>query len=118
MPIISPISGDASGNSYNVNADTAAAAIALAARCTDLVYFTDVPGVKVEGNILADLNLNQAQELITDGVIKEGMVAKMESVFEALRGIVQRIHSTQGHGDDTLQELVARKSNSGTIIHL
>jgi acetylglutamate kinase len=118
VPVISPISGDEVGNSYNVNADIAAAAIAIGAECTDLVYFTDVPGVKVGDRVLRNLYLKEAQELISSGIINGGMVAKLESAFEALKGNVPRVHITSWHGENTLADIIDKKSDSGTTIYL
>lgn len=116
VPIISPISSDEYGSSYNVNADSAAAALAVAAQCTDLVYFTDVPGVRVGKDIRPLLAVQEAKELIADGTIKGGMVAKMESAFEALNGKVQRVHITQWQGQNTIKNMITRKSITGTTI--
>lgn len=118
VPVISPISGDASGASYNVNADSAAAALAVAADCTDLVFITDVPGVMVQGEIRRSLALGEAESLIADGTIKGGMVAKMESAFEALQQNVPRVHIIQWQGADTLKDLVNGQPVSGTVIHI
>ncbi len=117
VPVISPISGDDKGASYNVNADSAAAALAAAADCTDLVFITDVPGVMVDGQIRPSLSVKEAQSLIADGIIKGGMVAKMESAFEALDKNVPRVHVIQWQGADTLGNIVNRNSISGTVIH-
>jgi acetylglutamate kinase len=117
VPVVSPISGDAGGQSYNVNADSAAAALAAAAGCTDLVFVTDVPGVLVDGKMVPDLTVAQARGLIADGTIKGGMVAKMESVFEALDGKVPRVHVIQWQGPETLRSIVQRKQIPGTSIH-
>ena len=116
VPVISPVSGDEMGKSYNVNADSAAAALAAAANCTDLVFITDVPGVMVHEQIRGSLSVNEAQSLIADGIIKGGMVAKMESAFEALSNNVPRVHIIQWQGADTLKNLVSRQPVSGTVI--
>ncbi len=116
VPVISPISADEKGASYNVNADSAAAALAATAGCTDLVFITDVPGVMVHEEIRPSLSVNEAQSLIADGIIKGGMVAKMESAFEALSKKVPRVHIIQWQGTDTLQNIVNLQSISGTII--
>lgn len=117
VPVVSPISGDVGGRSYNVNADSAAAALAAAAACTDLVFITDVPGVMVEKKMLADLTVAAARRLIADGVITGGMVAKMESVFEALAGRVPRVHVIQWQGPETLRSIVTGEKIPGTSIH-
>jgi len=117
VPVVSPISGDADGQSYNVNADSAAAALAAAAGCTDLVFVTDVPGVMVGQKILAKLTVDVAKRLIADGTITGGMVAKMESVFEALAGRVPRVHVIQWQGPETLRRIVTGEKIPGTSIH-
>lgn len=116
VPVISPISGDKMGESYNVNADSAAAALAAAADCTDLVFITDVPGVMVHEQIRGSLSVNEAQSLIADGIIKGGMVAKMESAFEALGNNVPRVHIIKWQGIDTLKNIVNLQPVSGTVI--
>ena len=62
VPVVSPISGDTGGQSYNVNADSAAAALAAAAGCTDLVFVTDVPGVLVGGTMVPSLTVAGGEE--------------------------------------------------------
>ncbi len=116
VPVISPISADKKGASYNVNADSAAAALAAAARCTDLVFITDVPGVLIGEQPRASLSIAEAQALIAEGVIKGGMVAKMESAFEALNQGVPRVHIIQWQGAHTLQEIVQHRCNAGTTV--
>jgi acetylglutamate kinase len=118
VPVISPVSGDEMGESYNVNADSAAAALAAAAGCTDLLFITDVPGVMIHEQVRETLSVNEAQSLIADGIIKGGMVAKMESAFEALAKNVTRVHIIQWQGTDTLKNIVNQKPVSGTVIHL
>lgn len=117
VPVISPISAAKTGASYNVNADSAAAALAVAAGCTDLVFITDVPGVMVHDEIRPSLSINEAKSLITDGAIKGGMVAKMESAFEALNNHVPRVHIIQWQGSKTLSRLINKNFTSGTVIH-
>ena len=117
VPVVSPISGDAAGQSYNVNADSAAAALAAGACCTDLVFVTDVPGVMVGRQIRAALTVAEAKTLIADGTITGGMVAKMESVFEALDGRVPRVHVIQWQRPGDAPARVTRGKIPGTSIH-
>jgi acetylglutamate kinase len=116
VPVISPISADETGHSYNVNADSAASALAVETRCTDLVYLTDVPGVCVGEETKRCLTVQEAGRLIADGTIKGGMVAKMESAFEAVRGNVARVHITRWEGPKTFDCLLDHSSDIGTII--
>ncbi|MBW2671764.1 MAG: acetylglutamate kinase [Deltaproteobacteria bacterium] len=103
--------------SYNVNADSAAAALAAAARCSDLVFITDVPGVLVEERICRSLTVQKAKALIADSTIKGGMVAKMESAFEALDNKVPRVHIVQWQGPGTLENIITGNFTTGTTIH-
>ena len=116
VPVVSPISANEEGQSYNVNADSAAAALAVAIRCTDLIFVTDVPGVLVDDEIRPSLSIQKAQALIADGTIKGGMVAKMESAFEALDQKVPRVHIIQWHGPQTLHNITEGRPETGTTI--
>jgi acetylglutamate kinase len=99
-----------------VNADSAAAALAAAAGCTDLVFVTDVPGVMVGQETRAELTVAEAKNLIADGTISGGMVAKMESVFEALDAKVPRVHVIQWQGPETLRSIVTHQQIPGTSV--
>jgi acetylglutamate kinase len=116
VPVISPISANAKGASYNVNADSAAAALAAAAQCTDLVFITDVPGVLIAEQTRPCLSIPQAQKLIAEGIIKGGMVAKMESAFDALNQSVPRVHIIQWQGANTLQDIIQQQCSAGTTV--
>ena len=116
VPVVSPISANEKGESYNVNADSAAAALAAAVRCTDLVFVTDVPGVLVDDEIRPSLSVQEAQTLIANGIIKGGMVAKMESAFEALHQNVPRVHIIQWQGPQTLHKIITGKPETGTTL--
>jgi len=116
VPVISPISADAAGHTYNVNADSAAAALAAAMACSDLIYFTDVPGVQVEGKPVSSLSLAEARRLIHQRIIHGGMVAKMESAFHALAAGVERVHISTWHGDETLQQISSGQYDFGTAV--
>lgn len=118
VPVVSPISANEKGESYNVNADSAAAALAAAIQCTDLVFVTDVPGVLVDDEIRPFLSIQEAQTLISNGTIKGGMVAKIESAFEALDRNVSRVHIIQWQGARTLQKIITGKPETGTTITL
>jgi len=116
VPVISPISASEKGESYNVNADSAAAALAAAAHCTDLVFITDVPGVLIDEQTRPSLSITQALTLIAEGVIKGGMVAKMESAFQALNQSVPRVHIIQWQGTQTLQDIIQQECIAGTTV--
>jgi len=116
VPIISPVSADENDAPYNVNADSAAAALAVAVGCSDLVFLTDVPGVR-DGERFCDcLTIEEAKRLIEDGAVRGGMVAKMESAFEALAGSVPKVHIVRWHGPQTIAEIVANRCRQGTTV--
>lgn len=116
VPVISPISTDISGSSYNVNADSAAAAIAAAVGCTDLVFITDVAGVLVAGATVNRMTTRQAAEWIATGDISGGMVAKIESAVQALEKGVNRIYIGEWLGTDTLKNIESADRQLGTWI--
>jgi acetylglutamate kinase len=116
VPVISPVSADEKGESHNVNADSAAAALAAGAQCTELAFITDVPGVLIDEQTCRSLTIYEAKTLIAEGTISGGMVAKMESAFEALEKKVPRVHITQWQGPDTLQSIIEGECKNGTII--
>lgn len=116
VPIISPISANEDGQGYNVNADSAAAALAVGCGCSDLVYFTDVPGVMVGKEYLASITKDRAKALIADGIIYGGMVAKMESIFDVLDSGVNQVFITQWHTEKEFSNLINGKPAHGTKI--
>ena len=100
IPVVSTLAGDGLGQAYNVNADTAAIAIAAAIGAEKLVYLTDVPGVLEEvddpGSLLSSLSAARAQTLIGAGVIAGGMIPKVEACLEAVALHVQSAHILDG----------------------
>jgi len=117
VPVISPISADENHHSFNVNADSAAAALAAEIDCMGLVFITDVPGVVSGDTVCRTLSEQEARERIADGTITGGMVAKMTSAFEALTNGVPAVYITQWEGISTLQDIAAGKCSSGTILY-
>jgi len=107
LPVISPISLGLDGQTYNVNADHAAWAIARAVAAESLVFVSDVPGVLVEGSTLAHLDADQIEPLIHAEVIRGGMVPKVRSALAALAGGVPTVRITNLDG---------LRSGGGTVI--
>jgi acetylglutamate kinase len=118
VPVVSPVSVGEDGSAYNVNADSAAAALAMASDCTDLLFFTDVTGVQIDGELRPLLSLEEARQFIATGRIKGGMVAKLESAFEALNGKVPRVHILKWQGPETLRALVNERPLERTTLHV
>ncbi len=97
VPVIAPIGLGADGHTYNINADTAAGAIASALHARKLVLLTDVPGVlDAEGQLISELSAADARALIADGTVKGGMIPKLETALAALFGGVGAVHILDG----------------------
>ena len=85
IPVIAPVGADLDGQSYNINADTAAGAIAGALQARRLLMLTDVKGVlDGSGALMPYLGLDDARALIADGTISGGMIPKVETCLDAV----------------------------------
>ncbi|MEJ8476169.1 acetylglutamate kinase [Roseibium algae] len=85
IPVIAPVAPGPDGETYNINADTFAGAIAGSLNAKRLLFLTDVPGVlDKEGNLIKQLTVAKARELIANGTISGGMIPKVETCIEAL----------------------------------
>ncbi|WP_142849102.1 acetylglutamate kinase [Telmatospirillum sp. J64-1] len=85
IPVIAPIGMGMAGETYNINADTAAGAIAGATNARRLLFLTDVPGVlDKQKNLIPEMTATQARQLIADGTITGGMIPKVENCLEAV----------------------------------
>ncbi|MEM8662898.1 MAG: acetylglutamate kinase [Pseudomonadota bacterium] len=89
VPVIAPVAAGTDGETYNVNADTFAGAIAGALGATRLLFLTDVDGVlDADGNLIKELTVAEARRLMAAGVISGGMVPKVDTCIQALeRGV-------------------------------
>lgn len=114
VPVIAPAAIDTTGGEIlNVNADTAAGAVAASVGARLLAFITDVPGVKDKsGKVLAHLDLERVRALIADGTIEGGMLPKVEAcLIAALAGCLAAIVPT---GDDLIERLLAGE-DAGTV---
>lgn len=97
IPVIAPIGADATGQGYNINADIVAGKVAAALKAEKLILMTDVAGVLGEaGDLLRQLNAEQVEGLIKGGVIKGGMIPKVNCCLDALQGGVRKTHIIDG----------------------
>lgn len=114
IPIISPIAIGEDGKRYNVNADTAAGAVASALRAEQLVFVTDVPGILQEGKLLESVTTSEVQELIADGTIYGGMIPKVKAALAGVMGHVNEVMIVDGKES----ELKDNASLKGTVIQV
>lgn len=100
VPVIPSLAVDAEGGWLNINADTAAAAVAANLQAEKLVFLTDTPGILLDRNngdsLIRDLDAARARDLIARGIIDEGMIPKVEACLESLRSGVRKTHMIDG----------------------
>jgi len=99
IPVIASIGIGQDGTTYNLNADTAAGALAVAVGASKLILLTDVDGVYRDHEartLISKLRAAQAEAMIRDGTISRGMIPKVEACLEALRGGVPSAHIING----------------------
>jgi acetylglutamate kinase len=122
MPILSSTASDENGQCYNVNADTAAAKIAIALKARRLVYLSDVPGLlrnpQDPASLLSSLPVNQVNPLKEEGVIAKGMLPKVNSAVDALNSGVNRVHFIDGRLPHSILLEIFTDEGIGTeIVH-
>ncbi len=117
-PVVSPISGGANGETYNVNADHAALDIARAVACDDVVFISDVAGIyRSDRRPVRRLTPQLADALIEAGEITGGMIPKVHSALECLSHGVRRARIIAWQGPGTLRgELASEESTYGTVV--
>ncbi len=97
IPVIAPIGTDREGNTYNINADLVAGAVAASLHAEKLLMLTDVKGIRnAQGRHISTLSQKDMQRLIKKGVIREGMLPKVHACLTALAGGVQKAHIIDG----------------------
>jgi acetylglutamate kinase len=98
--VIAPVSADAEGTTFNINADEAAVATAAALAAEKLIFLTDVPGILRDAgdpeSLLSELGADEARRLIEEGVISGGMIPKTEAALRALAGGAGTVHIIDG----------------------
>ena len=120
VPVIPSMCIDSSGQKLNVNADTAATAVAVALGAEKLVYLSDVQGVLRDKNdpesLIHSLTAAEARELIATGVVQAGMIPKVEACLETLDKGVRKIHIIDGRVRHSLLLEVYTSKGGGTEI--
>lgn len=120
LPVICPVGMDEEFNTYNINADDAACAIAGAIRAEKLAFLTDVEGVCMnpedKTSLISVLNLTEADRLIEEGVISGGMLPKVNNCTKAVRSGVGRVHILDGRREHCLLLEFFTRRGIGTAI--
>ena len=118
IPVVSPISADATGDGYNINADTAAGTLAAALGATRMMLMTDVEGVMdKDKRLLTDLSRRDVQGLIDDGTAQGGMIPKLKTALDAVAGGVEAVIILDGRRAHGLIVELFTDEGAGTLIH-
>lgn len=100
IPVIAPIGSSDEFESYNINADDAACAIATAIHAEKLVFLTDIEGVFIDptdkNTLISEMDIKEAREMIENGVVGGGMLPKLTNCIEAIENGVSRVHVLDG----------------------
>ena len=100
IPVVSSIGCDASGHVYNINADTAAAAVAASLNAESLISMTDIPGILRDpqdpSTLIHKMDLTQAQQLMAEGIITGGMIPKVTCCMDAIKAGVKKVFVIDG----------------------
>ena len=120
VPVISPVGVDAFSQTYNVNADYAASAIAGALNAQKLVFLTDVEGILRDKDdprsIIRRMNSREAVDLIADGTIKGGMIPKVECCLDAIEKGVRSVHVLDGRLPHSILLEIFTAEGIGTML--
>ncbi len=117
IPVLAPVAQGADGETYNVNADTFAGAIAGALAAKRLLFLTDVPGVlDAQGKLLKELTIAEVRRLIADGTISGGMIPKVETCIYALEQGVEGVVILDGKQPHAVLVELLTDHGSGTLI--
>lgn len=116
VPVVSPISRDAAGNIYNVNADLAASELAMALAADDLIYISDVQGVMIDDAVVKEIRTSDIEGLIARGHVTGGMIPKLRSASDAVHRGVKRVHICGWTDIGTLQNQLTKGVATGTVI--
>ena len=118
LPVISPIGLGEGGVTYNLNADTVAASIAVAVQAYKIIFMTDVNGIMVEDKLQPELGVEEVKRLLSVGLIHGGMVPKAEAVLSCVTAGVPSAHIINGTDPHSvITELFTDKGTGTKIIY-
>ncbi|MBT9382749.1 acetylglutamate kinase [Pseudooceanicola sp. CBS1P-1] len=117
IPVIAPIGMGHEGETFNINGDTAAGAIAAALKADRLLLLTDVSGVKnQDGDVLTSLSSQQIRDMIEDGTIAGGMIPKTETALDAIEGGVRAVVILDGRAPNAVLLELFTEHGAGSLI--
>ncbi|MGJ5621061.1 acetylglutamate kinase [Sulfitobacter sp. MF3-043] len=117
IPVIAPLGMGENGETFNINGDTAAGAIAAALKADRLLLLTDVAGVKnASGEVLTELSAGQIRDMVADGTIAGGMIPKTQTALDALDGGVRAAVILDGRAPNACLLELFTEHGAGSII--
>ena len=120
LPIVFPVGMDSEFNTYNINADDAASAIATALKAEKLAFLSDVEGVRLDPedpeSVISELYIPEAEELIDSGIVAGGMLPKIQNCIDALNKGVSRVHIMDGRIPHSLLLEIFTNKGTGTAL--
>lgn len=117
IPVIAPVGAGKENETYNINADLVAGHIASSLKARKLILLTDVEGVlDGDASLVSSLTTEGATAMIADGVIKEGMIPKLQCCLDALNGGVEKVHIIDGRKEHALLLEIFTDEGVGTEI--
>jgi acetylglutamate kinase len=117
IPVVAPVGVGPDGQSFNINADTAAGAVAGALKAKRVLFLTDVTGVlDKSGNLIKQLTVSEARGLIADGTAKGGMIPKLETAIQAVEKGVEAAVILDGRKPHALLMELFTEHGAGTLV--
>jgi acetylglutamate kinase len=117
IPVVAPIGVSASGETYNINADTVAGALAGALKAKRMLLLTDVAGVlDKDGELIRQLTVAEARHAITDGVATGGMIPKLETAIHAVEAGVEAVVILDGRRPHAMLVELFTEHGAGTLV--
>ena len=120
IPVVSTIGSDATGQAYNINADTVAGALAGALAAEKVIYLTDVPGLLTDvgdaTSIVARADVAEIESMIDDGTISGGMIPKVRACIDAVRAGARSAHMLDGRIPHVLLLELFTDAGIGTMV--
>ena len=118
IPVVAPIGIGKNGETYNINADTAAGAIAGAMNAKKFILLTDVPGVlDKEKQLISEITPKDAKKLMKNGTVTGGMIPKIETVLYALDKGTEAVHILDGRIPHVLLIEIFTEHGAGTMFY-
>ena len=117
IPVVAPLGFDENNDIYNINADSAASAIAANLAAEKLIFLTDQTGVLDEkGNLISSLNFNEIENLISSNVISGGMLPKIKACLNSLKNNVKMAHIVDGRIQHSVLLEIFTNEGIGTLV--